>query len=145
MNTKRLLYSVMSAVMFISGILLMFYFLWTNGYINVPRGIIPTEEITDFTYPSLPSEIKPSETKQASTETNQAETGETQNSNRGKSGVQYDSPVDFAELKKTNNEIVGWLYMTDPSISQPILMHKNNDDFYLSHNVTGKYSRDGSF
>ena len=145
MNTKRLLYSVMSAVMFISGILLMFYFLWTNGYINVPRGIIPTEEITDFTYPSLPSEIKPIETKQANTETNSTETGETQNSNRGKSGVQYDSPVDFAELKKTNNEIIGWLYMTDPSISQPILMHKNNDDFYLSHNVTGKYSRDGSF
>ena len=35
--------------------------------------------------------------------------------------------------------------MTAPEISQPILMHKKDDDFYLSHNFVGKYSRDGSF
>ncbi len=141
MNTRRLLYSVMSAVMFISGILLMFYFLWTNGYINVPRGMIPTEEITDITYPSLPSEIiPPTETKQGSGETNNTETAET-----SESGEEKKNPVDFEELWKTNDDIIGWLYMTAPEISQPILMHKKDDDFYLSHNFVGKYSRDGSF
>ena len=139
MNTKRLLYSVMSAIMFISGILLMFYFLWTNGYINVPKGMIPTEEITDFTYPSLPSEIIPTETSHGSGESNNTETGETTETEQEKKSV------DFEELKKTNSDIIGWFYMTDPSLSQPILMHQSDDDFYLSHNVVKKYSRDGSF
>ncbi|MBP5774427.1 MAG: class B sortase [Clostridiales bacterium] len=139
MNTRRLLYSVMSAVMFLSGILLMFYFLWTNGYINVPKGMIPTEEITDITYPSLPSEIIPS------TEATQGNGGNTETAETFGSEQEKKNPVDFEELHKTNADIIGWIHMTDPEISQPILMHQKDDDFYLSHNFVGKYSRDGSF
>ena len=132
MNTKRLIYTIMSVVMFISGGVLLFYFFWANGYINPPKDV-PAPTYAEFTYPSLPSEIEPSNIP---TETIDPE-------KESKEG-QIKSPVDFDELKKTNSDIIGWFYMTSPYVSQPILMKKGNDAFYLSHDATGKYSKNGS-
>ena len=132
MNKKRLIYTIMSAVMFISGGVLLFYFFWANGYINPPKEA-PQQTYAEFTYPSLPSEIKPSE---IITET-------TDPGNEAKEG-QVKNPVNFDELKKTNKDIVGWFYMTSPYISQSVLMKKNNDAFYLSHDITGSYAKNGS-
>ena len=60
MNKKRLIYALMSAVMFISGGVLLFYFFWANGYFAPPKEV-PVQTYEEFTYPSLPSEIEPSE------------------------------------------------------------------------------------
>ena len=48
MNTKKLVYSILSAVMFISGAVLILYFFWANGYIDMPVPAV-TEETEDFT------------------------------------------------------------------------------------------------
>ena len=132
MNKKRLIYIIMSAVMFISGGVLLFYFFWANGYINPPKEA-PQQSYEEFTYPSLPSEIEPS---QIITETIDPD-------KESKEG-QIKNPVNFDELKKTNPDIIGWFYMTSPYISQPILMRKSDDSFYLSHDATGKYAKNGS-
>ena len=142
MNAKRLLYTVLSAVMFVSGAVLLFYFFWENGYIDMPvSNSGSVDEDVDFTYPSLPSKIEPS----ATSETNPgSEPGET-TSGEFDPDSQYTNIIDFDQLKKSNNEIIGWLYMTAPYINQPILMSKKDDAYYLSHGPNGKYSKKGSF
>ena len=131
---KRVVYGIMSAVMFISAGILMFYFFWANGYFAPPK-TSPTTEYSEFTYPSLPSVIEVS-TKET-----------VDNSGSGnKEGDQYEyvSPVNFDELKAANPDIVGWLYMTTPYISQPILRSGSDDSYYLSHGANGDYDRNGS-
>ena len=132
MNKKRLIYTLMSVVMFLSGGVLLFYFFWANGYFAPPKES-PVQTYEEFTYPSLPSEIEPS---QIITETIDPD-------KEGKEG-QIKNPVNFDELKKTNSDIIGWFYMTSPYISQPVLMKKGNDAFYLSHDATGNYQKNGS-
>ena len=143
MNTKRLVYSVLSAVMFIAGAALLIYFFWANGYIDMP---VPpqTEDTEDFTYPELSSEIKP-ETSKASANSGEG-TGEgTQESGETKQGPQYENNIDFDELKKTNNEIIGWIQMVKPEVNAPVLMSNKDDAYYLSHGPNGKYNKRGSF
>lgn len=130
--SKKVLYSIISAVMFISGGVLLFYFFWANGFINPPKEA-PVQEYSEFTYPSLPSEIVPSTI-----------VTEPDTSSDGKQGVQFETPVDFNELKKTNSDIIGWFYMTSPYISQPILMSKTDDSYYLSHNAAKQYNKNGA-
>lgn len=130
---KRVVYGIMSAVMFISAAILMFYFFWANGYIDPPK-TSPTTEYSEFTYPSLPSVIEVS-TKQTSGD---------DNSNKEGDQYSYESPVNFDELKAANSDIVGWIYMTTPYISQPILRSGNDDSYYLSHGANGEYDRNGS-
>ena len=132
MNKKRLIYIIMSAVMFISGGVLLFYFFWANGYINPPKEA-PQQSYEEFTYPSLPSEIEPSQI-----------ITETIDPNKELKEGQIKNPVNFEELKKTNPDIIGWFYMTSPYISQPVLMRKSDDSFYLSHDATGNYAKNGS-
>lgn len=143
MNTKRLIYSVLSAVMFIAGAVLLIYFFWANGYIDMPVPA-PTEDTEDFTYPTLPSEIKPTVTTANNTES--GEPGEsTQESQETKPGSNFENNINFDELKKTNNEIIGWIQMVSPEVNAPILMSKTDDAYYLSHGPNGKYNKRGSF
>lgn len=137
MNTKRLVYSILSAVFFISGAVLLVYYFWANGYIDMPVPV-PTEDTEDFTYPSLPSEIKPSDSK------NSEGTGEGENTET-KPGSQYENNINFDELKKTNNEIIGWIQMVSPEVNAPLLMSNSDDSYYLSHGPNGKYNKRGSF
>lgn len=125
---KRVLYTILSVIMFISGGILLFYFFWANGYIDPPK-TAPTVTYSEFTYPSMPSSIE------VTTTTTNADTGETQG---------YVCPVNFEELKAVNPDIVGWIYMTSPYISYPILMSSDDDTFYLSHGATQEYDRNGS-
>ncbi len=125
---RRIVWIILSAIMFISGGILLFYFFWANGYIDPPK-TAPTQVYSEFTYPDLPSEI--------TTTTTNADTQQSQETQA------YVSPVDFNQLKTTNPDIVAWLYMTTPYISQPILMSED-DNFYLTHGPTAEYDRNGS-
>ena len=130
---KKIVWSILSAIMFISGAVLLVYFFWANGYFAPPK-TAPTEAYIDFTYPSLPSEIE-------------VDILPTANTSIDKSGEQYEyvSPVNFDELQAANPEIIGWIYMTNPYISQPILRSSSDDSYYLEHGPTGEYDRNGSF
>ena len=126
---RRVVWIVLSVIMFLSGGVLLFYFFWANGYIDPPK-TAPTASYSEFTYPSLPSEI-------TVTTTNSTDIIQPTES------TAYVSPVDFEQLKTTNPDIVAWLYMTTPYISQPILMSED-DKFYLTHGPTADYDRNGS-
>lgn len=126
---RRAVWIVLSVIMFLSGGVLLFYFFWANGYIDPPK-TAPTASYSEFTYPSLPSEI-------TVTTTNSTDVIQPTES------TAYVSPVDFEQLKTTNPDIVAWLYMTTPYISQPILMSED-DKFYLTHGPTAEYDRNGS-
>lgn len=126
---KRIVWIILSVIMFLSGGVLLFYFFWANGYIDPPK-TAPTASYSEFTYPSLPSEITVTTTNSTDTVAPTEPTA-------------YVSPVDFDQLKATNPDIVAWLYMTTPYISQPILMSED-DKFYLTHGPTAEYDRNGS-
>ena len=134
MNKKRLIYAVMSVVMFISGGILLFYFFWANGFFAPPKSV-PQETYSEFTYPSMPDEIEPSATGN----------GNNAGKETSKSGEGLVNPVNFEELQKANPDIIGWLYMTSPYVSQPVLMSKKSDDYYLYRDATGKNNKDGAF
>lgn len=51
--------------------------------------------------------------------------------------------VDFDELLKINDEIIGWLYCEDTRIDYPVLQGDDND-FYLSHNFKKERQNAGS-
>lgn len=140
MNNKKLVYSILSAVMFISGAVLLLYFFWANGYIDMPVPAM-TEDTEDFTYPSLPSEITTAASKSS------AATGEGtgEGTAENKPGSQFINNINFDELKKSNNEIIGWIQMVSPEVNAPVLMSNKDDDFYLSHGPNKKYNKRGSF
>lgn len=50
--------------------------------------------------------------------------------------------VNFDELKRTNSQIVGWIYVPDTPISYPVAQAENNE-FYLEHIYTGEYNAYG--
>ena len=130
---KRIIWIAMSAVMFISAGVLIYYFFWANGFIN-PPDTSPTTEFSEFTYPSLESEpITPEQVEL-----------EIEKINGGRSGAEFKSPVDFEQLQQSNKDIIGWIHMSSPFINQPVLRHTKNDSFYLSHNAAKKYDRAGA-
>lgn len=51
--------------------------------------------------------------------------------------------VDFDELCKANEEVVGWLYCEGTVIDYPVMQGKDNDA-YLHHSYDGAYSVSGS-
>ena len=127
--------------MFVSGAVLLFYFFWANGYIAMPvSNSAANEEDVDFTYPSIPSKIEPSTSNQGGGSGTPTET-----TSDYEPDSKYTNPVDFEQLKKSNPEIVGWLHMTAPELSQPVLMSKKDDSYYLSHGANKKYNKRGSF
>lgn len=135
---KKITWGIMSAVMFISAGILIFYFFWANGYID-PPDTAPSTSYSEFTYPSLPSVIELTPTPV------DASVDYMDKRNEDHSGAGYTSPVNFAELQASNDDIIGWLYMTTPLISQPVLRAgSGNDSFYLSHDAMENYDRAGS-
>lgn len=55
--------------------------------------------------------------------------------------------VDWDSLLKTNNEVVGWVYVdadeAEKTISYPVLYREGDREFYLRHNINGEYSKYG--
>ncbi len=58
-----------------------------------------------------------------------------------------DEGINWDELKKINDEIVGWIQIDNTVIDYPVLWHKADDmnsQYYLSHNYKGGYDSFGS-
>ena len=51
--------------------------------------------------------------------------------------------INFEELLKTNKEVIGWIYIPDTKIDEPILKGKNNDS-YLYTDIYKKNNKAGS-
>ena len=51
--------------------------------------------------------------------------------------------IDFKNLTKTNPDVIGWLYIPDTKIDEPILKGKDNDE-YLHTDIYKKYNKAGS-
>jgi len=133
---KKIVWGFMSAIMFISAGVLVFYYFWANGFIDPPE-TAPTASYSEFTYPDLPDTIAVPSAVDVSGNFDNKVDGD-------RAGNIYNNPVNFVELKAANSDIIGWIYMTTPHISEPILRSTSNDNFYLAHNATGEYSRAGS-
>lgn len=50
--------------------------------------------------------------------------------------------VDFKELKKTNEETIGWIYVPGTNINYPFVQTSDNK-YYLNHSFTGNYNEAG--
>lgn len=50
--------------------------------------------------------------------------------------------VDFQELKKTNNDVKGWIQVNGTNINYPFVQTSNND-YYLTHSFEKKYNDAG--
>lgn len=71
----------------------------------------------------------------------------TEQNNGGSGEQEADDSIDWDELKKINDDIVGWIQINDTKIDYPVLWNKDdnrNYQFYLSHNYTGAYDSYGS-
>lgn len=56
----------------------------------------------------------------------------------------YESPIDFEELWKTNEEIYAWIEIPGTDISYPIAQRADDDTYYLNHTVDGTEGLPGS-
>lgn len=59
-------------------------------------------------------------------------------------GEGYVSPIDFEALQKHNGDIYAWLCIPGTEISEPLLQHKEDDQYYLSHNSIGAMTDSGA-
>lgn len=52
--------------------------------------------------------------------------------------------VDFASLKKTNKDVIGWIQFETFSLSYPILNDSSGGEYYLSHTFQKKENKSGA-
>jgi sortase B len=55
-----------------------------------------------------------------------------------------ENPVDFAKLKKQNDEIYAWISIPNAEIELPVVQSRIDDLYYMKRDIDGKYSRLGS-
>lgn len=55
----------------------------------------------------------------------------------------YQSPIDFENLKASNEDIYAWISIPDTTIDYPIAQHPTDDSYYLNHGADGIYSEYG--
>ena len=53
-----------------------------------------------------------------------------------------DYEINFANLKETNKDVVGWLDVPNTNIKYPVVKAKDNS-YYLTHNFSGEYNYGG--
>lgn len=142
---KRIIWIGMACFLFIASAGLIIYYLWGNGYLGPTKTAAPTPTYTDFTYPSIDDSVMESVIKSIEEETEETKTGETTEPSTNETTIdEITCPVNFDELQAVNPDIIGWLYMTSPEISLPILRSPTDDTTYLYKDAVGEYSKEGS-
>lgn len=132
---KRLVWIALACVLFLGSGALVFYYLWGNGYLKPTKTAAPTPTYAEFTYPSIDESIMQSiVVTDPSADPSVIDTNEDL----------YVCPVNFEELQAVNPDIIGWIYMSRPEISLPILRSPNDDTQYLYHDAVGEYKKEGS-
>ncbi len=60
--------------------------------------------------------------------------------------ILVDNPIDFATLKAQNSDVCGWITVPNTNVDYPILQSSPDidNDFYINHNLDGKYNVAGS-
>lgn len=53
-------------------------------------------------------------------------------------------PVDFEKLQKKNSDVYAWIRIPGTDIDYPILQHKNDNSYYLTHTLEGKEKPEGA-
>ncbi|MCR5057269.1 MAG: class B sortase [Clostridiales bacterium] len=139
---NRIVWIVLSVIMFLASIGLILYYLWGNGYLWKAKKAPAAQTYAEFTYPSI------DESQMASitdfTTQNQTEPSDPDATPEPVKPVDIECPVDFDELQLANPEIIGWIYMSSPEISLPILRSHTDDTWYLYRDAVGQYKRGGS-
>lgn len=54
------------------------------------------------------------------------------------------NPIDFDELNKMSDEIIGWIKIPDTNVDYPIMQSKKSDSYYLHKDIYGNYKYAGS-
>jgi sortase B len=52
--------------------------------------------------------------------------------------------IDFEALKAVNEDIIGWIYIPDTQVNQPVLQHASDNSYYLHHSFENKENVLGS-
>lgn len=60
----------------------------------------------------------------------------------GTNSASDDVLIDFQELKKVNEEVVGWIQVPNTKIDYPVVQHEDNS-FYLTHSLNKKKNQAG--
>lgn len=143
---NRIIWIVISCLMFLGSAALILYYLWGNGYWFPTKKAPPPSTYAEFTYPVIDESQMNAYLETLTTTTaspaDPADPNATEEPDPGYPDIPC--PVDFTELQAANPDIIGWLYMSEPSISLPILRHITDDTFYLYHDAVGQYAKDGS-
>lgn len=139
---NRIVWIVLSVIMFLTSIFLILYYLWGNGYLWKAKKAPSAQTYAEFTYPSIDESRMASITdfakKDPSSPSDPDATPEPVKP------VNIECPIDFDELQLANPEIIGWIYMSSPEISLPILRSHTDDTWYLYRDAVGQYQREGS-
>ena len=129
--------------MFAASICLIIYYLWGNGYLWKATSAPPPPTYAEFTYPSIDESEMAELTRITTTLETEPQDPDTP-TEPAKPLPNFVSPVNFDELNGVNPEIIGWIYMSSPSISLPVMRSYTDDTWYLYRDATGHYKREGS-
>lgn len=139
---NRIVWIVLSVIMFMASVALILYYLWGNGYLWKAKKAPAAQTYVEFTYPSI------DESQMASltdfTTADPSAPSDPDATPEPVKPIDIECPVDFDELQLANPEIIGWIYMSSPEISLPILRSHTDDTWYLYRDAVGQYKRGGS-
>lgn len=60
------------------------------------------------------------------------------------SDILVENPINFAELQEINPEIYAWIRIPNTNIDYPVAQSATDDNFYLHHDIYGKYIFSGT-
>lgn len=121
-NNKISVFVIILSILLILGILLFVVF----QFINIKN--------TNNDYSNIASSYASDITKESNTEITSPSIDE----------KLAENPIDFASIKKQNDEIYSWIYIPNTNINYPVCQSKSNDNFYLDHDIYKNYSFPGA-
>ena len=131
-NKKR---GVLITLIVVFGVIL----LCTGGYRQVQESYAP--DLQPSNYLTIPPTVNTEPPSQAAVYATESPTAPKP---KEREREKEDNPVDFEGLMQFNPEVYSWIYIPDTSISLPVCQSKEDDNFYLSHDVYKDYSFPGA-